>query len=110
MYDRGAVPASEGTYEENRWTKWINQNGPVNVKYIPILRSESTKKLNVLFASGSAPDIVNEYNTPFRDSLYDQKQLLPIDDILKYMPEYQKLLDTVSSVEESGNKTRRQDV
>ncbi|WP_223192237.1 extracellular solute-binding protein [Paenibacillus sedimenti] len=104
MYDRGGVPASEGNYEENRWTKWINQNGPVNVKYVPVLRSESTKKLNVLFASGSAPDIVNEYNTPFRNSLYDQKQLLPIDDILKYMPEYQKLLDQYPQLKKAGTK------
>ncbi|MDQ0892232.1 ABC-type glycerol-3-phosphate transport system substrate-binding protein [Paenibacillus sp. V4I9] len=65
MYDRGGVPASEGSYEENRWTKWINQNGPVNVKYIPVLRGESTKKLNVLFASGSAPDIVNRVQHAF---------------------------------------------
>ncbi|GGA02056.1 lipoprotein LipO [Paenibacillus marchantiophytorum] len=104
MYDRGAVPASEGSYEENRWTKWINQNGPENVKYVPILRSDSTKKLNVLFASGSAPDIVSEYNTPFRGSLYDQKQLLPIDDILKYMPEYQKLLTQYPQLKKAGTK------
>ncbi|WP_246321332.1 extracellular solute-binding protein [Paenibacillus germinis] len=104
MYDRGAVPASEGSYEENRWTKWINQNGPENAKFVPILRSDSTKKLNVLFASGSAPDIVSEYNTPFRGSLYDQKQLLPIDDILKYMPEYQKLLTQYPQLKKAGTK------
>jgi putative aldouronate transport system substrate-binding protein len=104
MYDRGAVPASEGNYEENRWTKWINQNGPENVKYVPVLRSDSTKKLNVLFASGSAPDIINEYNTPFRGSLYDQKQLLPIDDILKFMPEYQKLLNQYPQLKKAGTK------
>lgn len=104
MYDRGAVPASEGSYEENRWSKWINQNGPVNVKYVPILRSDSTKKLNVLFASGSAPDIVNEYTTPFRGSLYDQKQLLPIDNILQYMPEYQKLLTQYPQLKKAGTK------
>lgn len=104
MYDRGGVPASEGTYEENRWTKFINQKGPANVKFVPILRSDSTKKLNVLFASGSAPDIVNEYNTPFRGSLYDQKQLMPIDNILQYMPEYQKLLEKYPQLKKAGTK------
>ncbi|MDD9266559.1 extracellular solute-binding protein [Paenibacillus sp. GCM10023248] len=104
MYDRGGVPASEGNYEENRWTKWINQNGPANVKFVPILRSDSTKKLNVLFASGSAPDIVNEYNTPFRGSLYDQKQLLPLDNILKYMPTYSKLLEQYPQLKKAGTK------
>lgn len=104
MYDRGAVPASEGSYEDNRWTRWINENSPVNVKYVPILRSESTKKLTVLFASGSAPDIVNEYNTPFRDSIYNQKQLLPLDDYLQFMPEYQKLLNQYPQLRRAGTK------
>ncbi|MFC5451827.1 type 2 periplasmic-binding domain-containing protein [Paenibacillus aestuarii] len=104
MYDRGAVPSSEGSYEDNRWTKWINQNGPANVKIVPVLRSDSTKKLNVLFASGSAPDIVNEYTTPFRGSLYDQKQLMPIDNILQYMPEYQKLLTQYPQLKKAGTK------
>ncbi|NHN29787.1 extracellular solute-binding protein [Paenibacillus agricola] len=104
MYDRGSVPASEGNYEDNRWTKWINQNGPANVKFVPILRSDSTKKLNVLFASGSAPDIINEYNTPFRGSLYDQKQLMPIDKILPSMPEYQKLLTQYPQLKKAGTK------
>ncbi|WP_248928610.1 extracellular solute-binding protein [Paenibacillus hamazuiensis] len=104
MYDRGAVPASEGSYEDNRWTKWINNNGPVDVKYVPILRSDSTKKLNMLFASGSAPDIINEYNTPFRDNLYNQKQLLPLDNYLKDMPEYQKVLDQYPQLKKAGTK------
>ncbi|OCT12089.1 hypothetical protein A8709_30005 [Paenibacillus pectinilyticus] len=104
MYDRGSVPAAEGSYEENRWTKYINQNGPENVKFVPILRSDSVKKFNVLFASGSAPDIVNEYTTPFRGSLYDQKQLMPIDNILQYMPEYQKLLDKYPQLKKAGTK------
>ncbi|MFC0215529.1 ABC transporter substrate-binding protein [Paenibacillus chartarius] len=102
MYDRGGVPASEGSYEDNRWTRWINQNGPVQVKYVPILRSDSTKKLNILFASGSAPDIIHEYNTPFRDNLYNQKQLLPLDDYLKHMPEYQKILDRYPQLKKAG--------
>ncbi|OXM86584.1 extracellular solute-binding protein [Paenibacillus rigui] len=105
MYDRGAVPASEGSYEENRWTKWINQNGPSNVKFVPILRSDSTKKMNVLFASGSAPDIINEYNTPFRNGIYEQKQLLPLDDYLKFMPEYQKLLTQFPQLKKAGTKS-----
>ncbi|NOU67432.1 extracellular solute-binding protein [Paenibacillus sp. LMG 31461] len=104
MYDRGGVPAAEGNYEENRWTKYINQNGPANVKFVPVLRSDSVKKLNVLFASGSAPDIINEYNTPFRGSLYDQKQLMPIDNILKFMPEYTKLLEKYPQLKKAGTK------
>ena len=82
----------------------MNQNGPANVKFVPVLRAESTKKFNVLFASGSAPDIINEYDTNFRNSLYDQKQLLPIDDLLKDMPEYQKLLNENPQLKKAGTK------
>lgn len=36
IYDRSNVPSTEGTTEENRWTKWINANGPVDVKYVAV--------------------------------------------------------------------------
>ncbi|MGC5772499.1 extracellular solute-binding protein [Paenibacillus pabuli] len=103
-YDRGNIPAAEGTVEENRWTKWINEHSPVEAKFVPVLRSESTQKLNVMFASGSAPDMVNDYDTGFRDSLYQQKQLLPLDDYLQYVPEYEKLLEKYPQLREVGTK------
>ncbi|MCU6793355.1 extracellular solute-binding protein [Paenibacillus sp. WQ 127069] len=103
-YDRGNIPAVEGTVEENRWTKWINEHSPVTAMYVPVSRAEAVKKLNVLFASGSAPDIVNDYDTGFRNSLYQQKQLMPLDDYLKYAPEYQKLLDKYPQLRKIGTK------
>ncbi|MDF2937881.1 MAG: extracellular solute-binding protein [Paenibacillaceae bacterium] len=103
-YDRGNIPAAEGTVEDNRWTKWINEHSPVTPKYVPIARAESVKKLNVLFASGSAPDVVNDYDTGFRNSLYQQKQLMPLDDYLKYAPEYQKLLEKYPQLRKIGTK------
>jgi putative aldouronate transport system substrate-binding protein len=103
-YDRGNIPAAEGTVEENRWTKWINEHSPVTAKYVPVARAEAVKKLNVLFASGSAPDIVNDYDTGFRNSLYQQKQLMPLDDYLKYAPEYEKLLQKYPQLRKIGTK------
>lgn len=105
VQDRGAVASSEGSYEENRWTKWILENGPVDATFVPVLRSESKKLLNVMFASGSAPDIINETNVPFRNNLYEQKQLLPLDDLLQYMPNYQKLLDEYPALKQVGTKS-----
>ncbi|MDO3411840.1 extracellular solute-binding protein [Saccharibacillus sp. CPCC 101409] len=104
-YDRGNIPAAEGTVEENRWTKWINENSPVAAKFVPVLRAEAVQKLNVMFASGSAPDIVNDYDTGFRDSLYQQKQLLPLDDYLQYAPEYEKLLEEYPQLRQVGTKS-----
>ena len=103
-YDRGNIPAAEGTVEDNRWTKWINEHSPVTAKYVPVARAEAVKKLNVLFASGSAPDIVNDYDTGFRNSLYQQKQLMPLDDYLQYAPEYKKLLEKYPQLRKIGTK------
>lgn len=94
IYDRGKVPPQEGTYENNRWTKWINDNGPVNVKFVPIPRNQSQDKLNTLIAAGDAPDLILEYDANFRNQLYNQKQLLPIDDLIeKYSTNYKELLN-----------------
>src|SRR4051794_12303058 len=41
LYDRGSVPAEEGTIDNNRWTKYLNEKGPANIKYVPIPRFES---------------------------------------------------------------------
>ena len=50
VYDRGNVPAAEGTIEKNRWTRWINENGPVDVTFVAIPRVNPQEKLNTLFA------------------------------------------------------------
>ncbi|MDR9854175.1 extracellular solute-binding protein [Paenibacillus sp. VCA1] len=94
IYDRGSVPPSEGTVEKNRWTKWINENGPVNVTFTAIPRWESGEKYNTLFASKTAPDLIFEYDSGLRDQLYNQKQLMPIDDMIeKYSTDYKQLLE-----------------
>ncbi|GJM77404.1 hypothetical protein HMSSN036_96200 [Paenibacillus macerans] len=51
------------------WTKWIHENGPVNVKFVAIPRWESQSKLNVLLASGSAPDLIFEFGISIRNQL-----------------------------------------
>lgn len=103
VYDRGAVPAAEGTIEENRWTKWINENGPVDVKFVAVPRTESGQKLNTLFASGSAPDLIFEYNPSVKTPLYDQKQLMPIDEMIdKYSTNYKNLLKEYPSLKKAA--------
>jgi putative aldouronate transport system substrate-binding protein len=61
IYDRGNIPSSEGTIENNKITKWINEAGPVDVKFVAVPRTESEQKLNTLFAGGGAPDLILEY-------------------------------------------------
>lgn len=94
IYDRGNIPAAEGTVDNNRWTKWVNENAPVNVKFVPIPRQTSKDKYNVLFASGEAPDLCLEYDKSILDQFLSNKQLMPLDDVVnKYSKEYKQLTE-----------------
>lgn len=106
IYDRGSVPNGMGTIEDNMWTKWINDNGPANVKFVAIPRWESQSKLNVLFASGSAPDLIFEFGTSIRNQFFDQKQLLPLDDLIEqHSVEYKALMEKYPQLKQAGTKT-----
>lgn len=103
LYDRGTVPAEEGTMADNRWTKWVNENGPVNVKYTTVPRFESIQKFNVLFASKQAPDLIFEFDTAYLGQLYNQKQLLPLDDLIeKNSTDYKAMLEKYPALRKAG--------
>ncbi|MFD0712755.1 extracellular solute-binding protein [Paenibacillus sp. GCM10027626] len=94
IYDRGQISPDEGTYDNNRWTKWVNEHGPVDVTYVPVPRTGSDQKIPVIFASGTAPDLVLEYSATMRNQLWVQKQLMPLDEMIdKYSTNYKKLLE-----------------
>ncbi|AIQ57829.1 extracellular solute-binding protein [Paenibacillus borealis] len=93
VYDRGLIPASEGTYDNNRWTKWIQENAPFEeVEFVIVPRTEAVQKMNMLFAAGEGPDVVANYEDvgPF----IAKGQALEItEDLLAKMPNYKKILD-----------------
>lgn len=82
IYDRNNVPEGEGTITDNRWTKWIQENAPVDVEFIPVPRTNSAEKWNVLFASGEAPDLILEFSNAFMRDLADKGQIIPLDDVI----------------------------
>ncbi|WP_172197250.1 extracellular solute-binding protein [Saccharibacillus qingshengii] len=103
LYDRGTVPASEGTMDSNRWTKWVNENGPADVKYVTVPRFESLQKFNVLFASRQAPDLIFEFDTAYQGQLYNQKQLMPLDDLIaKNSTEYKAMLEKYPAIQKAA--------
>ncbi len=103
VYDRGKVPASEGTIENNRWTRWINENGPVDVEFVAVPRTNPQDKLYVLFASGTAPDLVFEYSPSIRSTLYQQGQLMPIGEMIeKYSTNYQEIAEKYPNILSAG--------
>lgn len=94
IYDRGNIPVEEGTVDNNRWTRWINEHSPVKVKFIPIPRGDSVQKYKVLFGSGNAPDLIIDYDSSFLAQLVSDRQVLPIGDLIdRYSTEYKKLLE-----------------
>lgn len=105
VYDRGSVPASEGTLEDNRWTRWIQENGPVDVQFVSIPRWESQQSLNVMFASQDAPDLILEYDTAYRNQLYSQQLLQPLDELIAaHSPNYQAMLEAYPALGTAGVK------
>ncbi|MHA6482638.1 extracellular solute-binding protein [Paenibacillus sp. strain BS8-2] len=94
VYDRGNVPADQGTIADNWATKWINEAGPSEVKFIPIPRFSDTEKYNTLFAAGNAPDIVWSYSSDFKGQLINQRQAMPLEDLInESSTTYKKLLE-----------------
>lgn len=93
IYDRGTIPSSEGTVDNNRITRWINENGPVNVKFVSVPRIQSEQRLNTLFAAEEAPDLILEYSPQIKYPWINQGLLRPIDDMIdKYSVTYKELL------------------
>ncbi len=94
IFDRGTVPASEGSYEDNRWTKWINENSGFDVSWIPIPRNEVRQKYNMLIASGEAPDLMWDYGRDYIAQLIAQDAIMPLDDVIdQYSTSYKKYLE-----------------
>lgn len=93
VYDRGLISTSEGTYSDNRWTRWIEEETGIKVKWVPVPRNDAKQKLSLLVASGDAPNIITEYEQGFINSLYEQGALLPVDDyIQQYSTVYKEYL------------------
>jgi putative aldouronate transport system substrate-binding protein len=93
IYDRGTVPAEEGTYESNRWTKWMNEQSGVEVKWTPVPRNQEADKFNVLVASGQAPELITSYDRNLLSRFVSQGVAQPIDEYIeKYSTSYKEYI------------------
>ncbi|MBP1990730.1 extracellular solute-binding protein [Paenibacillus eucommiae] len=105
IYDRGNIPAEEGTPVKNRWTDWINENAPVKVNFVAIPRWEEDQKYNTLLASGNVPDLIMNWSPKLRSRLYGQNMLLPLDEwIEKHSPAYKKVLEQYPAMKTLGTR------
>ncbi len=105
MYDRGNVPPEAGTIVDNLWTRWVNEESGVKVTYSPVPRWESVVKYNALLAAGDAPDLILEYDAGFRNQLYLQKQIIPLDDMIEKSGEYKALMEKFPLLRTLGTKS-----
>lgn len=102
VYDRGTMPSSEGTLNDNRWTTWIRENCPVaEVNFVSIPKAEAPETMSALFASGEAPDLLPNYEALLQ---FNQNGMcLEItDEMLEQMPNYSAMLEAYPMMEKSG--------
>ncbi|TDQ40362.1 extracellular solute-binding protein [Aureibacillus halotolerans] len=105
LYDRGSIPREEGSIDDNLWTQWINEESAVKVNYKTIPRWESVETFNTLFASGDAPDLVFEFDTGYRNQLYQQGQLMPIGGLIEeHSDTYKALMEKYPDLKTLGTK------
>ena len=66
-WDRGTIPASQGTLEANWWIDYVNEgaaNFGVKVSYVAIPFAQETQLLSTMLAANTAPDICKTSNNP----------------------------------------------
>lgn len=95
VFDRGNAGGTAP--DDNFYTQWIQENfgDPRNIKieWVVIPRSEEVSKLNILMASGEAPDICFTYDGGVVGNFVNQGGLLELTDLLEqYGPNIKALL------------------
>ncbi|WP_036720504.1 extracellular solute-binding protein [Paenibacillus harenae] len=94
MFDRGQVSSDEGTYEENRWVDWIREQSGIDVTFAPVPRNKAQDTLNIMIASGQAPDLIWEYDRNYIGRLVSQGAIQPVGEYIeKYSTSYKKYLE-----------------
>lgn len=95
VFDRGNAGGTAP--DNNYWTAWIQENfgdpRNITIEWCVIPRSEEVAKLNILMASGEAPDICFTYTESVAANYVAQEGLYELSDLLdKYGPNIKALL------------------
>ncbi|MGO4108289.1 extracellular solute-binding protein [Paenibacillus sp. YAF4_2] len=96
VFDRGNAPAGAGPVTDNYWTQWIQKNfgDPNNIKleFVPVPRNQEVDKLNVLMATGDAPDLVFTYDMNTIYNYVKDDGLTDLTSLLENAPNLKKFL------------------
>ncbi|MBB3108111.1 putative aldouronate transport system substrate-binding protein [Paenibacillus phyllosphaerae] len=96
VFDRGNAPAGAGPVTDNFWTQWIQTNfgDPNNIKleFVPVPRNQEVDKLNVLMATGDAPDLVFTYDMNTIYNYVKDDGLIDLTSLIENAPNLKKFL------------------
>jgi putative aldouronate transport system substrate-binding protein len=73
VFDRSNAPEGS-TVIDNKWVDYINENMSkvgIKVEFVAVPRSEEVTKLQLMMASGTAPDLMLCYNAPVVEGFYN---------------------------------------
>lgn len=92
IFDRGAVPANQGSYEDNWVTRYINKNAPVKVEFVPVPRWEAYTTYNLWLASDMCVDVIMEFQPEFVQEWSSEGVLYELGDLIdQYAPNYRAM-------------------
>ncbi|MBB3111546.1 putative aldouronate transport system substrate-binding protein [Paenibacillus phyllosphaerae] len=96
VFDRGNAPAGAGPVTDNYWTQWIQEKfgDPNNIKleFVPVPRNQEIDKLNVLMATGDAPDLVFTYDMNTIYNYVKDDGLTDLTPLIENAPNLKKFL------------------
>ncbi len=111
VIDKSTTPASEGTTENNRWTRWIQsemKKQGIEVSYVMVGIQEQDDVLMAKMAARNAPDIVQTYTLPLFQKYAQQGAIKDITDSLAKYGKDIVALNKDSDVLEYGKINNRQ--
>ena len=111
VIDKSTTPASEGTTENNRWTKWIQsemKKQKIEVSYVMVGIQEQDDVLMAKMAARNAPDIVQTYTLSLFQKYAQQGAIKDITDSLAKYGQNILTLNKDSDVLEYGKIGGRQ--
>lgn len=88
VWDRGTIPADQGTLEDNWWTKYMNEamaEYGIKVSYVITPRAQEAEMLSTMLAAGTAPDILHTNQAALVSTYINNGG---IADLSSYMDEY----------------------
>jgi hypothetical protein len=84
VFDRSNAPEGS-TCVDNKWVDYINQEMNkvgINVEMVAVPRAEETTKIQVMMASGTAPDIIFTYDRSLAEDYYAKGGTVKLNDYI----------------------------